>query len=113
MSELSLNVHARDDPSVAVDVREDTKNISIGTSDGSGSYGISAETPAPVAVSVSVKDSGVLRITAGRSIALENRDYNKLANRPKIEGVMLVGDKSFEELHMNLITNAELETMLV
>ena len=33
MSELSLNVHARDDPSVAVDVGEDTKNISIGTSD--------------------------------------------------------------------------------
>ena len=113
MSELSLNVHARDDPSMSVDVREDTKNISIGTSDEHGSYGISAEAPAPVAVSVSVKDSGVLRITAGRSSALENRDYNKLANRPKIEGVMLVGDKSFEELHLNLITNAELEDMLV
>ena len=39
-------------------------------------------------------------------------DYNQLINKPRIEGEVLVGDKTFEELHMNALTNMELERLL-
>lgn len=39
-------------------------------------------------------------------------DYNFLNNKPSIEGVPLIGDQTFEMLHMNALTNQELEEML-
>lgn len=39
-------------------------------------------------------------------------DYRKLINKPKIEGVELQGDKTFEDLGMNTLTNFELEKLL-
>lgn len=39
-------------------------------------------------------------------------DYRKLINKPKIEGVELVGNKSFDDLGMAGITNFELEKLL-
>lgn len=40
-------------------------------------------------------------------------DYNDLINKPMIEGVVLEGDKTFEELNLNVLTNTELEAILV
>lgn len=113
MNDVKLNVHARGDPGISLDMDSGSHGISVGTDNGNTAYGISAETPKPVNVTVDVKDSAILRITANKSASTENRDYNKLANRPKIEGVTLVGDKSFEQLHLNTITNSELENMLI
>ena len=39
-------------------------------------------------------------------------DYNLLYNKPQIEGVELAGNKSFEDLNLQSLTNTELETML-
>ena len=39
-------------------------------------------------------------------------DYNNLYNKPKIEGVTLVGDKTYEELNLQRLTNSELEEIL-
>ena len=36
------------------------------------------------------------------------RDYEKLHNKPKINGVELVSDKSFEELGDHVLTNFEI-----
>lgn len=36
-------------------------------------------------------------------------DYNKLINRPKIEGVTVEGEKDFEDYNLNRITNEWLE----
>lgn len=44
---------------------------------------------------------------------VQSSDYNVLSNRPKIEGVLLEGDKTFEELNLQRLTNQELEAMLV
>ena len=44
---------------------------------------------------------------------VHSTDYNVLSNRPKIEGVLLEGDKTFEELNLQSLTNQELEAMLV
>lgn len=41
------------------------------------------------------------------------KNYNDLINKPKIEGVTLIGDKTFEELNLNSITNSELEEIMV
>lgn len=40
-------------------------------------------------------------------------DYEKLINRPQIEGVELIGNKTFEELNLDRITNSEIENMLL
>lgn len=39
-------------------------------------------------------------------------DYEKLNNKPKIEGVELVDNRSFEDLGMKSLTNSELENLL-
>lgn len=41
-----------------------------------------------------------------------SNDYNKLTNKPKIEGVELVGDLTFPQLNLTRITNSELEELL-
>ena len=41
-----------------------------------------------------------------------NKDYNRLANKPSIEGVTLVDDKSFEDLGALSLTNLEIENLI-
>ena len=40
-------------------------------------------------------------------------DYENLYNKPSIEGETVVGDKSYAELNLTNITNAELDTICV
>ena len=40
------------------------------------------------------------------------KDYNDLLNKPRIESVELVGDKSFDDLNLNKISNSEIEELL-
>lgn len=39
-------------------------------------------------------------------------DYGALTNKPKIEGVTLQGNKTFEDLSLNSLSNLEIEQML-
>ena len=39
-------------------------------------------------------------------------DYEQLINKPKIEGEELLGNKTFEELNLNALTNLELEELI-
>lgn len=39
-------------------------------------------------------------------------DYEKLKNKPRINGVELIQNKSFSDLGMDIISNQELEDML-
>lgn len=39
-------------------------------------------------------------------------DYEELDNKPQIEGVTLIGNKTFEELTLIHLTNLEIESML-
>ena len=38
--------------------------------------------------------------------------YLSLTDKPRIEGILLQGDKSFEDLNLESLTNSELERML-
>lgn len=40
------------------------------------------------------------------------RDYNDLKNKPRVEGVELVGDKTLEELGMRNITPQEIDKII-
>lgn len=40
------------------------------------------------------------------------KNYNELNNKPSIEGVELVGNKTYEELNLSSLTNTEIEDLL-
>lgn len=73
------------------------------------------ETSIPVLVSVEVEsNTNEYEIGIQENIELTGgtNDYEKLKNKPKINGVELIKNKSFSDLGMNNITNQELEDML-
>lgn len=73
------------------------------------------ETSIPVLVSVEVEsNTHEYEIGIQENIELTGgtNDYNKLKNKPQINGVELIRNKSFSDLGMNNITNQELEDML-
>lgn len=41
-----------------------------------------------------------------------SNDYNDLVNKPSIEGVELIGDKTLEELDILPLTNAEIDEFM-
>lgn len=59
-----------------------------------------------------LEKEGVLVGEVGLPKCMCSNDYDDLVNKPSIEGVELMGDKSFEELNLQKITNTELENML-
>ena len=40
------------------------------------------------------------------------QNYEQLLNKPSIEGEVLIGSKTFEDLHMHVLTNIEIENLL-
>ena len=56
------------------------------------------------ALSASAEMSGTLK----QAERVVEKDYEKLINRPSINGVELVQDKSFEELGDHVLTNFEI-----
>ena len=48
----------------------------------------------------------------GQAYVVETGDYEKLSNKPSIEGVTLLGDKTFKQLGMDNATEAEVEAIL-
>lgn len=43
---------------------------------------------------------------------LYEKDYEQLDNKPSVNSVTLINDKSFDELGLNAISNTELENLL-
>lgn len=64
-------------------------------------------------------DGNITRITSvGGSITYSNgqgnyRDYNYLINKPQIESVELIGDKSFEQLGLSEIDTSDILNILI
>ena len=53
-----------------------------------------------------------MRVSFGERVETVTSDYEKLLNKPKIEGGLLLGDKSFEELGLRAITAQEIDDMI-
>ena len=43
---------------------------------------------------------------------IENKDYEELENKPKINSVELIGNRQLDEIGINKITNAEIFNLL-
>lgn len=54
------------------------------------------------------------QMTGGLSVPKTSttKDYNALANKPQIESVELVGNKSMSELGVETLSNSEIEAIL-
>ena len=66
----------------------------------------------PDAVTLGLGDNEAATLGVESTTVVSVNDYNDLRNKPSIEGVELIGDKSFEELNLQRLTNTELENML-
>lgn len=64
------------------------------------------------AVTLGLDSGDNAALNVGSTTVVSVNDYNDLRNKPSIEGVTLEGDKTFEELNLQRLTNAELENML-
>lgn len=64
------------------------------------------------AVTLGLDSGDNAALNVGATTVVSVNDYNDLRNKPSIEGVELIGDKSFEELNLQRLTNTELENML-
>lgn len=79
-------------------------------------------TPATSAIVVEDGDRVIVLLKDGLATVMENvskpvdpeviRSYIELLDKPRIEGVELLGDKTYEELNLAGVTNSELERML-
>ena len=65
------------------------------------------------AVTLGLDSGDNAALNVGSTTVVSVNDYNDLRNKPSIEGVALEGDKTFEELNLQSLTNQELEAMLV
>ena len=61
-----------------------------------------------MALSGSVSSSPPLSGELQKSTTVVEKDYEKLRNKPSINGVELVANKSFEELGDHVLTNFEI-----
>lgn len=65
-------------------------------------------------IDVDISDGAIIEIEVDPGIiAYTSNNYNDLENKPKINGVPLVGDKSFPDLDLHTISTAELLNILV
>ena len=64
---------------------------------------------ADVRFKATFKASGDLQADFGKVIKVHTGDYNDLVNKPSINEVELVGDKTFEDLGDRTLTNTEIK----
>ena len=63
-------------------------------------------------LNLNMNSNNSLNLKLGEGSSSGTKDYNDLYNKPQIEGVILQGNKTYEELNMNRLTNIELEAIL-
>lgn len=62
---------------------------------------------------VSIKSDVGIDVGIGRVVEINGTtNYEKLSNKPRIEGIELVGNLLFPQLNLSCITNTELEDIL-
>ena len=68
---------------------------------------------AGIRASASLSDNVKAGASLGQTVIIGGTtDYERLRNLPSIEGVPLIGDKTFPQLNMTKLTNSEIEALL-
>jgi hypothetical protein len=103
-----------------IDIRDKNFNASFGSTGDAFSASFESDPATAATIDLEKKEFNAdFMANAGsfdasfmaRSVT-EIRDYNRLDNKPSIEGVVLIGDKTFPQLNMNSLTNHEIEDLL-
>ena len=65
-------------------------------------------------ITLSQEDNSEQLVTvAEETVTVEGtRDYNKLKNHPQINDIELIGNRTFEDLGADSLTNLEIETII-
>lgn len=61
------------------------------------------------AVNLNASNSGSVNISVDKGLAGGTNDYNELINKPMINAVTLSGDKDFEDLGIEYMTNEQID----
>ena len=62
---------------------------------------------------LTVKESAPIRISLRESlINVETTDYSKLENKPQIEGTELVGNRSLEDIGLQVISDSSIDEII-
>ena len=62
---------------------------------------------------LTVKESAPRRISLRESlINVETTDYSKLENKPQIEGTELVGNRSLEDIGLQVISDSSIDEII-
>lgn len=66
-------------------------------------------------IKITVNESDVPLNTAFDDVvsSVTSTNYETISNKPQIEGTTLIGNKTFEDLGLHILTNSELEEILV
>ena len=56
-----------------------------------------------------MREAGLVKLNNGR---MGSKDYETLYNKPRISGVELAGDKDFDELGMERMTNTDIFNLI-
>lgn len=89
---------------------KNTGNISAGTSGTKQvTMNVSHDT---VAITAGIQNSGIVGIGVSGGGGQLSNDYRTLDNKPKLNGVTLVDDKSFDDIALHTITTQELLNIL-
>ena len=94
---------------VSINLRSEG-NISAGTS-GTKLVNMQVSSDA-MAIAAEVQNSGIIGIGVSGGGSHGTNDYNALINKPKLNGVTLVDDKSFDDIALHTISTAELLRIL-
>lgn len=55
----------------------------------------------PIAIAMRVHDASPVTMSVGERIVVTESDYNKLSNKPQINGQTLIGNQTTEQLFAN------------
>ena len=69
---------------------------------------LSAEISSGASVSASISSGAGISGELSKAESIIEKNYEKLTNKPKINSIELVGDRSFEELGDHTLTNFEI-----
>lgn len=72
---------------------------------------IPLEIQGAAAIPLTIEDGGAV-IPLGISQAGGTNDYNRLINKPSINDMELIGNKSFTDLHLDAITPQQIDDII-
>ena len=110
MDDSLLNVTMSDDNTFSMDLTSDTLNIDANSLIQTDTLNVTMQNSDILEPQMESEDELEVKLVEGIPVGVD--DYEVLKNLPKVNGVTLKGDKSFESLGREKITNSQLKQII-